>query len=74
MLSTLPAKPCVALLSLHARRSAMRDSLNCMNHDALVREVVASVRALSDEDCADILRRLKETKAPDVTSIAAEVA
>ncbi|WP_157381237.1 hypothetical protein [Burkholderia ubonensis] len=52
----------------------MRDSLNCMNHDALVREVVASVRALSDEDCADILRRLKETKAPDVTSIAAEVA
>ncbi|WP_157375221.1 hypothetical protein [Burkholderia ubonensis] len=45
-----------------------------MNHDALVREVIASVRALSDEDCADILRLLKHAKAPDATSLVAEVA
>ncbi|HDR8934299.1 hypothetical protein [Burkholderia vietnamiensis] len=52
----------------------MRDSLNYTNHDALVREVIANVRTLRDEDCADILHRLKQSKAPDLTSIAAEVA
>jgi hypothetical protein len=52
----------------------MRNNLVCSNHVPLVREVIAMVRTLSDEDCADILRRLKQAAAPTATSIAAEVA